>query len=208
LVARHVAKSSGCSVHSLWATPAAVRLADRARSWGSPFTSSTTWLQHRVGMAASVGVGVSPNRGEESRQAKVCPACLVHAVQRVRVAVGRRMRVVPVQPDGGHGRVAGLGDHTPLRLCAHVLSGQRANAQTTGPARQELRAWGRTSGQESPSRRSFRRTTYCTTGPSSVPPRGAAPALVPAMRCSLSLGALRAAGEATRLGAHTARVAG
>lgn len=70
----------------------------------------------------------------------------------------------------------------------------------------------RTRGQERPSRRSFRRTTYWTTGPSSgapsAPPAPAAPALVQAMRRSLGLRPLRDTGAATRLSAGTARASG
>ena len=43
-VARQVAKFSGCSIHSLWATPPAFSFSDKFNNWVSPFTSRVTCI--------------------------------------------------------------------------------------------------------------------------------------------------------------------
>lgn len=85
-VARQVAKSSGCSTHSLWGTPASASLAASALSWGSPFISSTTYRGQPGAREGRGHIGVAANLCPPSRLRRGCdlPVLRRRAAEQVR----------------------------------------------------------------------------------------------------------------------------
>lgn len=110
LVARQVGKFSGCSIHSLWATPPASSFCAKFRSWVSPFTSNVTCNTKKnplINTQYTVFSAIEDCRTLIWNRRKY----LVHFVEIFHRGVLTRARVILVKNNGGNGRMAALRNH-------------------------------------------------------------------------------------------------